>query len=144
MRSYFIFITNLFFFTSIFRFWDFFVFSLFFDRKVFCNLVKSPIKSEWQTGWLGSWSSVTRCCTVCFTDLDQGSEIISKFSYAKSMKHTVVAHAKISSKKSRPLKFLISQSRFINLAPNTLITFFNPDISNLDQICYLGKSTSKI
>ncbi len=25
--------------------------------------------------------------TVCFTDLDQGSEILSKFSYAKSMKH---------------------------------------------------------
>ncbi len=27
--------------------------------------------------------------TVCFTDLDQGREIISKFSYAKSMKNTV-------------------------------------------------------
>jgi hypothetical protein len=27
--------------------------------------------------------------TVCFTDLDQGSEIISKFKLPKSMKHTV-------------------------------------------------------
>ncbi len=28
-------------------------------------------------------------CTVCFTDLEQGSEIISKFILPKSMKHTV-------------------------------------------------------
>jgi hypothetical protein len=27
--------------------------------------------------------------TVCFTDLDQGREILSKFSLPKSMKHTV-------------------------------------------------------
>jgi hypothetical protein len=27
--------------------------------------------------------------TVCFTDLDQGSEILSRFSLPKSMKHTV-------------------------------------------------------
>jgi hypothetical protein len=27
--------------------------------------------------------------TVCFTDLDQGIEIISRFSLPKSMKHTV-------------------------------------------------------
>ncbi len=27
--------------------------------------------------------------TVCFTDIDQGSEILSKFSLPKSMKHTV-------------------------------------------------------
>ncbi len=30
-------------------------------------------------------------CTVCFTNLEQGSEITSKFSLPKSMKHTVAS-----------------------------------------------------
>ncbi len=54
------------------------------------NIAKYLGINAWKCDQVGHLATLTKYCnTICFTNLDLSSEIVSKFSLPKSMKHTV-------------------------------------------------------
>ncbi len=58
------------------------------DENMFVDPFKIPIDTYDKVG-NSCFKATFRECTVCFTDLDQGSEILTRFSLRKSIKHSV-------------------------------------------------------
>ncbi len=78
-------------------------------------------------------------CTVCFTDLDQGSEIISKFTLPKSMKHTVVGVIIIKySNSALNISCEVNTYRGVNSSTNRNI---NQRVSNQFQVIFFSDTS---